>query len=148
MVILITLAALFATFIFVRHRIGPSLLAMLAGISIYDMFGGTFIDVVCKIFESLPRNMAESGVYVALVAIFPLILYFRSHRGGLFGILRLAEAAIFAALLTSLLAPTLAMFFQFDTLAYEINNFISLVKTPIALIGVVAAYIDIILYRD
>ncbi len=148
MVILILLVALFIVFFMIRHRIGPAHLAVIAGISVYEMFGGTFTDFLHKLFDNVPTDTIQTGVYVALIALFPLLLYLRSPHGGMIGIIRFAESAVFAALLTSLLAPTVSQFFAFDTIATTITDFISLHEPIIILAGIISAYLDILLYHD
>lgn len=148
MVILAVLAALFLIFYFVRHHTGPAHLAMIAGLSVYEMFGKQFAEFISKNIPQISIEYAEAGILIALILVFPLLLYLHSSRGGLFGILRIAEAGIFAALLTSLLAPTIASYVPFDTIGTEITNFLSSIEGPIVLIGVLSAYLDILLYHE
>ena len=148
MVIIATLIVLFIIFFFIRHHIGPAHLAMIAGLSVYEMFGTNFADWVHKLLENVPLEYIQSGVYVALVLVFPLILYIHSSRGGLYGLLRIAEAGIFAAILTALLSATLAKYLPFDALATQISTFISSIKGPLVLVGVLSAYLDIMLYHN
>lgn len=148
MVVIIALVALFLGFFVVRKNIGPALLAVIAGFSIYQMFGADLVRFVQNIFTDAPADLITHIVYLALILGFPMILYFRSASGGLFGILRIAEAAIFAALLTSFIAGPLAYFFPFDTLSTDIYNFIQSIIGPITIAGIIAAYLDILLYRE
>lgn len=147
MVIIISLAVFFLIFYLVRHRIGPANLAVIAGLSIYDMFGANITAMLHNVLTNIAEVDLRGWVFLALVVGFPLILYFRSHGNGLFGILRVAEAALFAALLTILIAPTLASFFSFDSLANSILSTINSFKDPIVLVGIGAAYLDILLCR-
>ena len=147
MIIIISLAVFFAIFYLVRHRIGPTNLAVIAGLSIYEMFGDNIVSLVRNIFNNFPENTLKSIIFLLLVVGFPLILYFRSRGRGLFGLLRIAEATLLSALLTILIAPTLASFFTFDTLANNILGFITSCKHTIVLIGIIGAYLDIILCK-
>lgn len=148
MVIIATLIALFLVFFFVRHHTGPAHLAMIAGLSVYEMFGAQFAEWIHKAVGQVPLDMIQAGVYVALILVFPLILYLRSHRGGMFGILRVVEAALCSVVLTSLLSATIAKFVTFDALATQISTYISSIEGTIVLVGVVAAYFDILMYHE
>lgn len=148
MVIIITLAVLFGLFFVVRKHIGPAHLAVIAGLSVYEMFGHQFAEYIQKLAENAPIELIENCLFLAFVLIFPLILYLRSYNGGLFGILRLAEAVIFAALLALLIAPALSYFFPFDNLANQIVAQIESFRGIIVLIGVLTAYFDILMYHE
>jgi len=148
MVIIITLVALFGLFFFIKHRIGPAHLAVIAGLSIYEMFGNDFINFASTFVGNFSRDELSSIIYLALVAGFPLILYLRSKAGGVSGILRIAESALFAILLTVMVAPALSTFFTIDELANNIVSFLAPVENTVVLVGIIAAYIDILLYKD
>ncbi|MBQ3309502.1 hypothetical protein IJG78_02395 [Candidatus Saccharibacteria bacterium] len=148
MVIIATLIVLFLIFFFVRHHSGPAHLAMIAGLSVYTMFGGNFTEWIHRLFTQVPVEIIDSGVYVALVALFPILLYVRSSCGGMFGILRVAEAALFSVLMTSLLSATIAKYVTFDSLATQISTFITSIEGSIVLVGIISAYIDIMLYHE
>ncbi|MBR5408430.1 hypothetical protein IK112_00585 [Candidatus Saccharibacteria bacterium] len=148
MVIIATLIILFLIFFFVRHHTGPAHLAMIAGLSVYQMFGTNFSDWLHKLFDQIPLDIIQTGVYIALILLFPLLLYFRSSRGGMFGILRIAEAALFSVLLTFLLSATIAKYITFDGLATQISSFISSIEGSVVLVGIIAAYLDIMLYHE
>ena len=147
MIILITLVALFVLFFFVRHHTGPAHLAMIAGLSVYELFGVQFSEWIHSFATGMPLDLIKTIVYVALILVFPLILYLRSSRGGMSGILRISEAALFSALLTSLLSATLAKYISFDGLATQISSFISSIEGTIVLVGIASAYFDILLYH-
>ena len=147
MVIIITLAALAFLFFAVRKHTGPAYLAMIAGLSVYEMFGRDFADWLRQLSINLPADTLDMIIYALLILVFPLILYFHSSRGGMTGLLRLAEAAIFAVLMTSLLAEPLSYFFQFDGLSHQIAAFVKSIEGYIVLVGVVTAYIDILFIR-
>ena len=147
MIILITLVALFVLFFFVRHHTGPAHLAMIAGLSVYQLFGVQFSEWIHSFATGMPLDLIKTIVYVMLILVFPLILYLRSSRGGMSGILRIAEAALFSALLTSLLSATLAKYISFDGLATQISSFITSIEGTIVLIGIASAYCDILLYH-
>ena len=147
MVIILTLVALFVLFFFVHHT-GQANLAMIAVLSVYEMFGNQFADWIHKLATNVPLDLIQTCVYVALILVFPLVLYLRSSHGGMFGILRIAEAALFSALLTSLLSATIAKFVPFDALATQISSFITSIEGTIVLIGIASAYFDILMYHD
>ena len=148
MVIIITLIILFGLFFVVRKHIGPAHLAVIAGLSVYETFGQQFAEYIQKVFENAPLEMIQNGLYLAFVLAFPVLLYLRSYSGGLFGILRVAEAVIFAALLALLIAPALSYFFPFDNLAHQIVAQIENFRGIIVLIGVLTAYFDILMYHE
>lgn len=148
MVIITTLIVLFVIFFFIRHHTGPAHLAMIAGLSVYDMFGNDFASWIHKLLENVPLGYIQSGVFVALILIFPMIMYIHSSHGGLYGLLRIVEAGVFAALLTALLSSTIAKYMPFDVLATQISTFISSIEGPLVLVGVLSAYFDIMMYHD
>ena len=148
MILIAVLVALFIVFFFIRHHFGPALLAVIAGLSVYDMFGVNFADWIHKMLDQVPLDIIQSGVFVALILVFPLILYIHSSKGGLFGILRIAEAAVFATLLTAFLSATISKYISFDTIAVQISNFILSIKGPLVLVGVLAAYFDVMMYHS
>lgn len=147
MVILIALAAFFALFFLTKKHGGPAHLAVIAGLAVYETCGEQFASWISSINSAIPEDIIKSGVYVALVAVFPLLLYIRSPRGGLGGIFHIIEAAVFAIVLTSLLSPVLADFFTFDSLAETIAEMIEKYEGPIVVVGVISAYVDILIYR-
>ena len=148
MILIGLLVALFVLFFFVRHHTGPAHLAMIAGLSVYNMFGVNFAEWIGKAIDKFPLEVIQSGVFVALILVFPILLYLRSSRGGLFGILRIAEAAVFAILLTALLSTTISQYIGFDNLAVQISNFIKSIEGPLVLVGVLSAYFDLLMYHD
>ncbi|MBR3264113.1 hypothetical protein IKF94_02700 [Candidatus Saccharibacteria bacterium] len=148
MILIALLVGLFVLFFVIRHHTGPAHLAMIAGLSVYNMFGASFADWTHKLLTSVPLEIIQAGVYLALILVFPLLLYLRSSRGGLSGILRILEAAAFAILLTALLSSTVAKFFTFDTIAIQISSFIASIEGPLVLVGILSAYFDIMMYRS
>ncbi|MBR3135067.1 hypothetical protein IKG54_00675 [Candidatus Saccharibacteria bacterium] len=151
MIIAILLVALFALFFLVRKHTGPATLAMLAGVSVYQTFGGQFLDMAKKVAgDHLPESYLQAGICILFVMVFPIILYFRSRHGGLFGILRIAEAAILSAIMTLLVAPVLTNFdfLSFDSLSHQIVDYIKNYEGIIVLVGIITAYFDILMYRE
>ena len=148
MVILITLGALFTLFFLTKKHPGPAHLAVIAGLSVYEMCGKAFSSwISSSVLTSVPLDLIEAGVFVLLVAAFPILLYLRSPRGGLGGIVHLIDAAVFALVLTALLSPVLAKFFPFDSLSDKISRVISQYEGWVVIVGIVSAYLDILIYR-
>lgn len=145
MVIAIVLVLLFAAFFAVRKHMGPGILAAIAGVAVYEAFSGQLAQLLSGL--GLPDGKLKALIFAVLVVGFPMILYFKSSRGGMFGLLRIAEAAVMAALLTSLLAPHIAEWFAFDNLSNQIMSWINSVEGIIMAVGIGAAYLDILLYR-
>lgn len=148
MVIIATLVILFLIFFLLKHHAGPAHLAMIAGLSVYNMFGVQFADWLHQNIQNVPPDLIKTILYLALITVFPLLMYLRSRRGGLGGILRIAEAAIFAVIMTALLAAPLAKYLPFDTLSGQIATFIANIEGPLVLVGIISAYIDILFYRS
>lgn len=148
MVIAITLVLLFLLFFFFRRHIGPTHLAVVAGFCIYQTAATDLAKLIHVVIPNMPVGLLQNILCLVLVLGFPILLYFRSYKGGLFGILRVVEALVLAGFITSLIAGPLVFFFNFDQLSIDIFNFIKSFETPILIIGVVAAYIDILFYRD
>ena len=147
MVILITLGALFTLFFLTKKHGGPAHLAVIAGLSVYEMCGKAFASWIFSINQTLSLELLETMIFVALVALFPLLLYFRSPRGGLGGIFHIIDAAVFALVLTALLSPVLAKFFPFDGLSEKIAGIIANYEGWVVIVGIVSAYVDILIYR-
>ena len=148
MVILVVLAVFFGIFLLVKHRIGPTQLAIIAGLSVYDSFGNQFANFLHNFFQNISTEHLASIVFLLFVVIFPLVLYFRSHKGGLFGVFRIAASAVLATLLATLIAPILAGFFTFDTLSADIVGFFNSIRNTVVLISIIIAYFDILFYKD
>ena len=148
MVIIAVLVGLFILFFFVRHHTGPAHLAMIAGLSVYEMFGKQATEWLSQNVNQIPIDVSQAIVYALLILVFPLILYLRSHRGGMGGILRLAEAVIFSCIMTALLAPVIAKFLPFDTISTNISQFIASIEGTLVLIGVISAYLDLLFFRN
>lgn len=148
MVIIAALIALFALFFLVKKHAGPAHLAVIAGLSVYEMFGKNLAEWINTMLPSAPLDLVEMIIYLALVAGFPLLLYLRSPRGGLGGIIHILDSAIFAIVLTALIAPALAHFFTFDSFAVNISNLISEYEGWVVLAGIITAYLDILVYKS
>lgn len=148
MVIAVTLAVLFLIFFLVRRHSGASHLAMIAGLSVYELFGASFANEIHNLIPSWDLAIVDKVIYLLLILGFPILLYFRSAKGGMHGLFHIAESAIFAILLTTLLSPILAEFFPMDSLAGDINNWMKSVEGYIVLAGIIAAYFDILMYRS
>lgn len=147
MIVLCALIVLFAIFFFGRKHAGPAYLAVIAGLAVYQLFGPNLVNIVTSIAPSAHATTVEQILYLILIIFFPLLLYFRSDRGGLHGLLRLLEAGIFAILVTALISDPLASLFGFDAMAREIANFVADIQGYVVLVGIAAAYIDILFYR-
>lgn len=124
---------------------GPAVLAAIAGVAVAEAFSPQILQLVNL---GLPTGKAKALIYLVLVVGFPMILYFKSSRGGMFGILRIAEALLFSALITSLLAPSVAEWFAFDDLSRQVLGFINSNLGIIMMAGIGTAYLDILFYRS
>lgn len=147
MVLAVILAALLIVFLLVRHHVGVPFLAMVAGLAIYNQFGVFFAEYLHRFSPHIEVTIAKTVIYVALVALFPLLLYMRTGRSGLFGVLRYVEACIFAGVLVVLMSGVLAEIFNFDPLAYQIANYLAEIKGILLAAGVCFAYVDIFFYH-
>lgn len=147
MVLTILLIALFAIFFLLKRRIGVSLLAVIAGVSVYDMFGKEVSKFFSQAIQQAPKDLISTSIFLAFVLIFPLVIYFRSSKGGLFGIFRIVAAALFAAIITSICASHVITYFPADTISNQVIHFIEQFKGLILACGIAAAYVDILLYR-
>ncbi len=148
MVIIVALAALLLIFFLLRRSSGAALLGIIAGLAVYEMFG---LALASQIHTWLPETnlwLTEKIIYLCLILVFPLILYIRTGRSGLYGILRLAHCAVLALILTSLLAAPLSEFFTFDDLSRDIAAQIQNFKGVILIVGLTGAYLDILLGRS
>lgn len=148
MVILFVLILLFAAFFAVRKHMGPAVLAAIAGVAVAEAFSPQILQLLHNINFGLPDGKAKALIYLIFVVGFPMILYFKSSRGGMSGILRIAEALLLSALITSLLAGSIAEWFSFDDLSRQILSFINSNLGIIMMVGIGTAYLDIIFYRS
>ncbi|MBR3414868.1 hypothetical protein IKG73_02520 [Candidatus Saccharibacteria bacterium] len=147
MVIGIVMILLFAAFFVVRKHIGPGILAVIAGVAVDAAFSPMLVDFFHSINFGLPDGKLKALISLVLIVGFPMILYFKSSRGGMFGILRIAEALVMAALITALLAPAISEWFAFDDLSRNILAWINSVRGIIMMSGIGLAYLDILFYR-
>ena len=146
MVIIVALAVFFLIFFVLHKHTGPAHLAMIAGLSVYQMFGeGLATWLHDSFFTMAPDELIKNSVYLALIVLFPIILYLRSGHGGLGGIFHFVEALIFAAVLVALISEPLAYFFSFDSLASQISAFIKDIEGTIVVVGIISAYFDLLL---
>lgn len=148
MAILVTFCIFLLVFWFIRKQAGTAFLATIAGLTIYQAFGQDFASFLHKVFDQAPVDLLQKLVYLSLVVILPLVLYFRSHHGGLFGIFRIIEAVIFAALMTSLISGHLAQFFNFDQLSRDLSNLIHQLRGLIIMAGSLTAYFEILITKE
>jgi hypothetical protein len=148
MAIIVTLALLLLVFFLLRRNAGAAMLAMIAGLATYQLFG---VDLAAQIHSWLPnwdQWLIEKIIYFILILFFPLLLYGRSGKGGLRGILRLVHTIVLALFLTSLLAPPLSEIFNFDDLSRDITTWITGAQGCIIIIGLIGAYLDILFSRS
>ncbi len=148
MAIAITLIILFLIFFLTRRNSGSSRLAVIAGVSVYELFGASFASQIQIWIPAWDLALISKVIYVLLILVFPLALYFRSSHGGLHGILRILDSAVFAILLTALLAPTIQGFFPTNQLSSDILTWIDSVIGYILVIAILSAYLNILLYRS
>ena len=148
MVIIIVLALLFAAFFVVRKHMGPAVLAAIAGVAVVEAFSPQILQMLHNANFGLPDEKLKALIYLVFVVGFPMLLYFKSSRSGMLGILRIAEALLFSALLTSLLAPSISEWFAFDDLSRQVLGFISANLGLIMMVGIGTAYLDILFYRS
>jgi hypothetical protein len=148
MILAVFMAALLLLFIAVRHNVGVPFLAMIAGVAVYEAWGASFANFISEWIPSVSVVWIQYALYGALVLVFPLILYLRAGKSGLFGILRIAESVVFAAVLTIMVAEPLASIFSFDNLAYEISSFLFNIRGIAMVIGIIAAYVDVFLFHS
>lgn len=147
MILAAVLVILLLLFLILRHNAGLPFLAMVAGISVYEIFGGQFAEWISMISSRVTVELAEKVLYIVFVGFFPLLLYFRSGKSGLFGVLRFIESAILALLLVVLIAPSVAGICPFDALAQELLGFIDKIRNGLLITGVIFAYVDALFYR-
>ena len=131
MILAVVLAALLLLFLFVRHNVGVPFLAMIAGVAVYEGWGESAVQQILQWFP-----------------VFPLVLYLRAGKSGLFGVVRIIESIVFAVVLTIMLAAPLASVFSFDTLAYQISGWLENIRGIAMIIGILFAYVDTLLFHS
>ncbi|MCQ2571184.1 MAG: hypothetical protein MJ154_02980 [Candidatus Saccharibacteria bacterium] len=148
MILAVFLAALLLLFIVVRHNVGVPFLAMIAGVAVYENWGASFANLVSEWVPEVQAYWVQYALYGLLVVVFPLILYLRAGKSGLFGVLRIIVSAIFAIVLTIMVAEPLANIFSFDNLSYEIAGFLNSIRGIAMVAGISAAYVDVFLFHS
>ena len=148
MILAVVLAALLLLFLLVRHHVGVPFLAMVAGVADYEAFGLQFASAIHQWIPAIDEWWAQLGLYVFFVFVMPIVLYIRAGKSGLFGALRVIEAIVFALLLTVLVADPLASLFSFDNTARDVANWIEGIRGILMVIGVIFAYVDVMLFRS
>lgn len=148
MVIIATLVALFALFFFLRKNVGPAILGAIAGLTVYEMFSADLAAFIQSQLDGTPIELINTIIYLILVLGMPLVLYFQSRRGGLYGLLRIIEAALITALFTMLVADAISYFTPLDDLSQNILATINNFRGPILMASIAFAYFDVIFYRD
>jgi hypothetical protein len=148
MILAVFLAALILLFILVRHNVGVPFLAMIAGVAVYESWGEKFCTTITDWLHIPELSWVQCGMYALLVLVFPLLLYLRAGKSGLFGVLRIAESVVFATVLTIMMADTIASFFTFDTLAYNMAEFLGNIRGVAMIVGISAAYVDVFLFHS
>ena len=147
MIVIATLIIFFGLFWIVKKHPGPAILAVIAGISVYTLFNPLLISVIHNFFPDAPDDIIRECLYLSFVVFFPIILYLRSERRRITGLIRIIEAGVLSILIATLLSGTLASHFSFDVIARDIADFIAGIEGIIVIIAVIVAYLDILLYR-
>ena len=122
MIILLLIVLLFILFSMLRRHIGIALLATIAGNAIYSTFGNDLTELFAKFLNGIPENTISSTIYISLVFLFPLILYFKSNKDSLFGILRFLESLIYAVLLVSICAAKINLLIPFYDISIQLRR--------------------------
>lgn len=147
MVLVVLMAVLLLACFVTRRHGGIAFLAAIAGMYIFTQFGETFTDFICYLIPAVNPWWCLRCLNLLFVLVFPLIIYFRASKGGLFGVLRLVETVAFAFLITILVAPTLAEMFEFDDLAQLIVQGIGMIQEPMIILGIILSYVDILVAK-
>jgi len=147
MVLVVLLAALLLLFLLLRHHVGVPFLAMIAGVAVYQACGERFAAMIHRWVPMADIWWMERILLILLVAVIPLVIYFRVGRSGLFGFVRIVESIVFALLLTMLVAAPLADMLSFDNLAHDLANWIAGIKDIVMMVGIILAYVDVLFYR-
>lgn len=148
MIIVVVLALFLLIFFCLRKNSGAAILAAIAGVALYGLFGEGFAAQIHGWMPGWEQWVIEKAIYLVFVLGFPMLIYFRSTRGGLHGILRLVEAALFALILTALISDPLAAFFEFDSLSSDISYWIKSIQGYVVVAGAIGAYLDILLCKS
>lgn len=148
MIIIAALVVLFLLFFAVRKHVGTMLLAVIAGLSVNEMFGQDLAWFLHDFLGDAPIELLQTCVFLVLVLGLPLVIYLQAGRGGLFGLLRILEAALIASLITIIISTSLNYFLIFDDLSLNIIEGLNHFKGPILAAGIAFAYFDIIFYRE
>ncbi|NLA81111.1 MAG: hypothetical protein GX853_10295 [Chloroflexi bacterium] len=146
MAIIVFLAFFILFFSLLRRHTGPMQLATIAGVAVFNSFGPTFLGWITAIFPHADQTLFSHLIYLALVLVFPFILYFNSAHGGFAGIFHTISSVVSAIILVSLISSQIAYFFPFDDLSAELCQTISAYHGPLLLGGVVMSYVDILFY--
>lgn len=147
MALIVLLAVLLLACFMARHHGGLAFLVAIAGTFVYEHYGQNFTDFLCHLIPSANPWWTLRCFYLLFVVIFPLLIFFRASKGGLFGALRLVETLAFSLLITILAAPVLADMLEFDSIARVIADFLNQIKNPLLITGIILSYIDILIAK-
>jgi hypothetical protein len=149
MVIGIVFATLLAVLYIGRRHSGPAHLATIAGLSVHELFGTKLAKELAGVIHinGLTETILNASIYILLVLIFPLILYIRSNKG-VGGLSHIIQSVVFAILLAALIIEPMSKFFPIDGLSLTINTQLSGFIQYIVVAGIIAAYIDILVYNS
>lgn len=147
MVLAVLMATLLLICFTLRRHGGIAFLAALAGMYIHTQFSENFSDFLCNLMPAIDPWWCLRCLNLLFVLVFPMIIYIRASKGGLFGALRWVETFAFTFLITILVAPTLAEIFDFDDLAQTIVQGTAAIQAPMLVLGVILSYIDILIAK-
>ena len=147
MILALILIVLLLCFLIFRKHVGVPFLAMVAGIAISEAFGENLAEVAGRVAPGADTELVKDVFYIIVVAIVPFLLYFRSGRSGLFGVMRIIASIAFAVVLTLLIAEPLARWVSFDGMTQEITGMVGDWKGPLMIVGAALAYVDVFLFR-
>lgn len=143
MIIIVFLISLFILFSFLRRHLGLSLLASIAGISMYNLFSKELINLSLRHVSFLSAPHLDIIFFSLFVFLLPLLIFSylpKAHSSSLF--LKL-QSLFFASFLTFLFIPKLTLFFPLDQISSDILHSTTPFHHQIILAGFLLAYLDI-----
>lgn len=143
MIILGTLVALFLVAFFLKKHVGTAILAAFAGAIVYDLINSFFLTIYKT--THIPLDTIENIAFLALVVVLPLIVYFFSKRSWSPVFLRAINSAVFAITVLSLCSGIIGHLISLDPLSKNVLNFIGQYRAIITIVGIIIAYIDVLL---
>ena len=146
MVIIGALIILFLVFFFLKKHVGPTILASLAGYTVYTATIG-FLPTLHS-WTNLPTKTLEIISLALFVVVLPLVVYIFSNRNWSPMPIRLVTAVVASAIIISFASGITDLYSSVDALGKNILNLATSYRGIIDSVGLLIAYIDLTIFKN